>query len=206
MSYSKKITQTVAAFALAGLAGCASSPDANFYLLSASQSQPLANWGEDSPNVLIRPINIPAHLKRPEVVYRSDDNRVLINEYDRWAETVDKSIANILSENLMTSLGSERIYTPDASFATRPDIIVRIDIKQFGLMDDGQVALVATWETEDKKHGTKQLHTQSFQTAPRSEIVSHVVEAMSDTVRQLSTSVSENLIELKISRPDGSNS
>ena len=206
MPYSKKIKQTVAVVMLAGLVGCASSPDANFYLLSAGQSQALANWGEDSPNVLIRPISIPAHLNRPEVVYRSDDNRVLINEYDRWAETVDKSIANILSENLMASLGSERIYTHDASFATRPDMIVRVDIKQFGLMDNGQVTLVATWEIEDKKHGTKQLHTQNFQTSPRSESVSNVVEAMSDTIRQLSTSVSENLIELETSRTIGTSS
>ena len=197
MLFSRKITYAVATVLFAGLAGCASSPDAKLYILSADATTQLANWGENSPNVIIRPISIAAHIKRPEIVYRTESNRVQVNEYDRWAENIDKGMAAVLSENLMQLLGSGHIYTNDANFSTRPDMIVRVDVRQFGLTAGGQVSLDVSWEVEDSRSDTKQLRTESFRSTPSSEQVADIVNAMSETIGQFSNALSENLIQLQ---------
>ena len=110
---------------------------------------------------------------------------------------IDKGMAAVLSENLMQQLGSGHIYTNDANFSTRPDMIVRVDVRQFGLTAGGQVSLDVSWEVEDSRSDTKQLRTESFRSTPSSEQVADIVNAMSETIGQFSNALSENLIQLQ---------
>ena len=193
MSKSKTSWLAIAALVTPLLVGCASSPDARLYILSADATEQVANWGDNGPNVLIGPINVPEHIKRNEIVFRATGNRVMINEYDRWAESVDNNISEIVSENLSNLLSSNGIYTDDSDFVTRPDITIRIDVNQFGLMENGQVTLQASWEIEDDKAGVTELFAGQFTVSPRSEDIGSVVAAMSESVKQLSNALASEL-------------
>ena len=193
MSKSKTNWLAIAALATPLLVGCASSPDARLYILSADASGQVANWGESGPKVLIGPINVPEHIKRAEIVFRTSGNRVTLNEYDRWAESVDNNISEVLSENLAELLGSNSVFTDDSNFLTRPDVIIRIDINRFGLMENQQVELQASWEIDDRRSGTSKLSAEEFRVTPRGEDISAIVAAMSEAMEQLSNTLAQEL-------------
>ena len=193
MSKSKTNWLAIAALATPLLVGCASSPDARLYILSADASGQVANWGESGPKVLIGPINVPEHIKRAEIVFRTSGNRVTLNEYDRWAESVDNNISEVLSENLTELLGSNSVFTDDSNFLARPDVIIRIDINRFGLMENQQVELQASWEIDDRRSGTSKLSAEEFRVTPRGEDIPAIVAAMSEAMEQLSNTLAQEL-------------
>ena len=193
MSKSKTNWLAIAALATPLLVGCASSPDARLYILSADASGQVANWGENGPKVLIGPINVPEHIKRAEIVFRTSGNRVTLNEYDRWAESVDNNISEVLSENLAELLGSNSVFTDDSNFLARPDVIIRIDINRFGLMENQQVELQASWEIDDRRNGTSKLSAEEFRVTPRGEDIPAIVAAMSEAMEQLSNTLAQEL-------------
>lgn len=193
MSKSKTNWLAIAALATPLLVGCASSPDARLYILSADASGQVANWGENGPKVLIGPINVPEHIKRAEIVFRTSGNRVTLNEYDRWAESVDNNISEVLSENLSELLGSDSVFTDDSNFLARPDVIIRIDINRFGLMENQQVELQASWEIDDRRNGTSKLSAEGFRVTPRGEDIPAIVAAMSEAMEQLSNTLAQEM-------------
>ncbi|MEO9970746.1 MAG: PqiC family protein [Hyphomonadaceae bacterium] len=197
MSKSKAKWLTMAVLATPLLVGCASSPDARLYILSADATGQVANWGDNGPNVLISAVNVPEHIKRSEIVFRTSGNRVTLNEYDRWAESVDNNISEALSENLTTLLSSSSIYTDDSNFLTRPDITLRIDVNNFGLMENGQVEFQASWEIEDRRRGSSELRSQQLSVTPRGDDIPSIVEAMSRALEQFSETLSQQLIGLQ---------
>ena len=193
MSNSKTSWLAIAALVTPLLVGCASSPDARLYILSADATGQVANWGDNSPNVLIGPINVPEHIKRTEIVFRGTGNRVMINEYDRWAESVDNNISEVVSENLSNLLGSSSVYTDDSDFLTRPDITIRIDVNKFGLMENGQVVLQTSWEIEDDRKRESKLYSERFTVSPSGGDVTSIVAAMSEAVEQFSNTLAGEL-------------
>ena len=193
MSKSKTNWFAIAALATPLLVGCASSPDARLYILSADASGQVANWGENGPKVLVGPINVPEHIKRAEIVFRTSGNRVTLNEYDRWAESVDNNISEVLSENLSELLGSNSVFTDDSNFLARPDVIIRIDINRFGLMENQQVELQASWEIDDRRNGTSKLSAEEFRVTPRGEDIPAIVAAMSEAMEQLSNTLAQEM-------------
>ena len=57
------------------MAGCSTSPKANFYTLSASP-QPMKTTSATPYQVAISPVSVPEMLDRPQVVTRIDPNQV----------------------------------------------------------------------------------------------------------------------------------
>ncbi|MEP1229415.1 MAG: PqiC family protein [Litorimonas sp.] len=183
------------------LVGCASSPDTRLYVLSAQTSGQVANWGQNGPNVLVGPVNVPGHIKRSEIVYRASNNLITLNEYDRWAESINQNISEVLSENLTNLLASNSVYTEKSNFLTRPDVIIRVDVNSFGLVENQQVVLQASWEIEDRRNGSTELKTQRFQVTPQGEDAPAVVAAMSTAIKQLSEILAQQLAGPQVSSP-----
>ena len=176
------------------LTGCASSPDSRYYLLSAKNDGVQSSLSAN-PTIMIAPVNVPSYIRRNEIVFRTDSNTVTVNQHDRWAERLDKNIADVLSENLTQHLSSSTVFTEDSNFVTRPDIRIHIDINQFGLMASGHVTLNVSWEINDRKNDTTQLFSDLFTLRPKSNSVVDIVAAMSAVLAELSVSISQKLIE-----------
>ena len=193
MSKSKPIWLTIGAIVMPLLVGCASSPDARHYILSAGATGQVANWGETGPKVLVGSINVPEYIKRAEIVFQDSGNQITLNEFDRWAESIDSNISDVLSENLARLLSSSSVYTDDSDFLTRPDVTIRVDVNKFGLVENQQVVLQVSWEIDDSRNQSSQFWSDSFYASPQSESVSDVVSAMSETLEQLSQKLSEQL-------------
>mgnify|MGYP000004657022 CR=1 FL=1 len=72
---------------LVGLVGCATTPSSNFFVLSAGE---VPTQGSPSGIALsIGPVDLPRYLDRPQIVSREGDNRLEVDEFNRWGGALD---------------------------------------------------------------------------------------------------------------------
>lgn len=102
----------VAAFAVAGLVGCAVSDPSRYYMLGPSADPGAAARPATSGSSLtvgVGPVTIPGYLDRIQIVTRSGDDQVEIWPYHRWAEPVDSGIAQALAAAIASRTASDRV-------------------------------------------------------------------------------------------------
>ena len=84
-------------------AGClGSSPASRFYTLSTLAPHQGQGAGGDGAAVRIRvaPVTVPEGVDRPQMVRRTGDNTVVIDEFDRWVQPLDGLLRATLVQNL----------------------------------------------------------------------------------------------------------
>lgn len=124
--------------------GCASSPQARFYSLTATAAQATLPADRKAPSVTIASVTIPELINRPQMVVRTDGTQVELLETQRWAEPLKTAIPLTIAENISRILGSDRVssYPQNASYAA--DFKVYLDIQRFESAA-GHVLLDALW-------------------------------------------------------------
>jgi len=109
------------------VAGCASAPS-RFYTLSSTATgggAPAASYA-----VAVGPVSIPAVVDRPQFTVQVATNRVVLDEFNRWAAPLNENIARVVAEDLAVLLGTPRVATATlANFD--PTYRVTIDIQRF---------------------------------------------------------------------------
>ena len=133
------------------VAGCASTPEARFYSLGAPGNG--AVTGDDGPSLAIGPVDLPQYLDRPQMVSRAGDNRLLVDEFNRWGGALDQEITAVLAEVLSRRLGTQRIYSYPSRIAPEVDYRVPLEIRRFDGELGGDVVLEAAWSLVDDRTG-----------------------------------------------------
>ena len=191
--------QTPARFAsiIAGIllvASCASSPQANLYILDGQSAGVVADWGEQDLAIVVGPTGIPSYLKRDEIVTRDQRHKIETFEYEQWADQLGRNVSNVLVENISNNLNTQRVFAYESNFVTQADIALRIDITRFELEQGRTVVLNATWEIENRRTGATSLRSASFSTDTRSREAADIVAAMSDNLDKMALEMSQHLI------------
>jgi hypothetical protein len=121
--------------------GCASAPS-KFYALESTASASGGVSVRDA--VIVGPVSIPAAVDRPEFVVQVAQNRVQVDEFNRWIAPLGDGIARTVSADLVALLGTTEVATaPLANF--QPIYRVTIDVQRFE-STQGEAALVeAVW-------------------------------------------------------------
>ncbi len=139
---------------LAGLAlltACASSPESSFYILSPlpeakSRQETLV---EGRLSLGIGPVTVPDYLDRPQRVSGVGNQRIEVDEYQRWGGSLRADIANTLGENLAHLLGTSRVVMLPAEVKLPVQYRLVVDVLRFEAESDGQVLLKARWALID---------------------------------------------------------
>ena len=123
------------------LAGCGTTPQSDYYILSAPVSAlPTGN----EPTLGIGPIFIPEYLNRNSMVYLAGDNELEIASFERWAEPIGDGVQRVLAVNLATMLDTQNVTAFPWSRSHSPDYAVRLQI--VGLdADSTRASLMAEW-------------------------------------------------------------
>ncbi len=139
------------------VAGCIGSPTrpSTFYVLSADPAGPVA--GRASPAVPLSiglgPVQLPDLFDRPQIVTRSDPNRIDLAEYDRWGGDLNKDLSRVLAQNLMERLNTDAVLLYPWPSSRQADFEIAIQFFRF----DGQLERVAelegVWRLVDGRHG-----------------------------------------------------
>lgn len=147
--------QIILALSLPALAatGClfGTSKPVEFYTLS-----PLPKTVEragPAPGMLIAvlPVAIPTMIERPQIVTRTDDNRILLSDFDHWGGSLGDNVTRVLIANLNTLLAAKRVNVLHDAYASDPAYRLSVTVDQF----DGRLAdtvwLNAVWTIKDPK-------------------------------------------------------
>lgn len=136
--------------ALACLTGCAvietKSDPSRFYVLESPAIPPSAADAPAWPFALaVGRVSLPDYLDRPQVVTRSDDNRVTFSEFHRWPESLDRAVTRVFSDVLASHLRAARVVREPSLDVYRDGVLVQVDALRFEGALGGEVVLRARW-------------------------------------------------------------
>ncbi len=155
-----KTVALILGISLLGVGGCASSKEAKFYTLNpitVSGDLPGSVPAEQGIAVAIGPIVIPDYLSRPQILTRSSPRELQLDEFERWAGSLEEDISRVLAENLSVLLSKDHVtvlrWGRDA-YPFPAEYRVGVDLIRFEGVIGESVTLAARWTVsreEDKK-------------------------------------------------------
>jgi len=129
------------------LAACADSQPTRFYTLSGLASE----RGEALPalppdlTVGVGPVTLPPYLDRPQLVTRAGSNRVVLADFDSWAEPLEGLFARVLADNLALLLGTDDVLLLPQRRSMPLNYQVEVDVARFDVDAGGNANLDARW-------------------------------------------------------------
>ena len=182
--------------ACATLSACASSPDSRLYLMKAADG-PVISQTSSNVSVQVGPIVIPEYLKRSEIIYRSNAHDITVKEFDRWAESLERNMASVITSNLATHLDTDNAFDYYANFSVTPDYIVRLNVTEFGRVGNDAVSLSVSWELTNKSPRQSKLYLDNIKTpiqySEDGENINHVIAAMNAALNELSLKIANQI-------------
>ena len=139
-------------------AGCASTPPARLYMLSASS--PTAETTLDV-SVSVGPVSIPAAVDRPQIVVTTAANQVRLDDFNRWSSPLQENLSSVIAENLAALLGSSRVTRFPKTSSAGADFRVAIEVTRFESIPGRSATLDAAWTVRRMADGVVQTHRTS---------------------------------------------
>ena len=139
---------TVAGLAAAlVLGGCADSQPTRFYTLSPLAAAPGGAPPGSLPDLVVglEPVALPPYLDRSQLVTRAGSNRVVLADFDSWAEPLDGLFSRVLAENLALLLGTDEVLLLPQRRLMSMDYQVEVDVTRFDVDTSGNAVLDARW-------------------------------------------------------------
>lgn len=125
--------------------GCAVTQQADFYLLNALPgTEPVVNSAIlTGPIVNIQAIRLPGYLDRPQIVSREGQNRLVIDEFNRWGEPLKDNFKRVFIENLAVRIAPARVKSYGEKKPFNYQLF--ISVKRFEIAQNEHCILKANW-------------------------------------------------------------
>ena len=152
-------------------AGCGATSPSRFYTLDSTAT---AGTGvSPPPAVMIGAVSVPASVDQPQFVMQVAENRVEVDEFNRWAAPLNDSIARAVAGDLATQLGTPNVASARlANF--NPSYVVTIEVQRFE-STRGKTALIdAVWAVRKTATGD----TVSGRTTSREPVQNDTFDAL----------------------------
>lgn len=173
------------------MAACATqSPPANFYVLTPL-SQPR---DKRVPDLLIGvgPVNLADYLDRNQLVSRSGDVSLKLDEFNRWAGSLEKNTTQVLAEDVSRLLGMDGVLAYPWSSGVDLDYQVILDINRLDVGADNTVILDAQWQLFDqRRRKLLEVHRSHYEVPSPDASHAAVVRAQSQALAQLAQSLAQ---------------
>jgi len=176
------------------LAGCIGSPTrpSQFYLLSPDPGQPVAGRAEAAAplSIGLGPVTLPEVYDRPQIVTRTDANRINLAEFDRWGGDLNKELTRTLARNLMSRLNTDSVAIYPWSGRYKPDFQVSIQFFRLDGRLDESAVLDGVWQLLDGDRGCE-LVARRFSIEEQAGAAGYpaLIEAISRGVARLSQEI-----------------
>ncbi len=131
------------------VSGCgAVTPSADFYMLkplTAGQETTSTQGGVKDLVVGVGPASFPEYLNRPQLITRESPIRVRVNEFQRWAGSLQEDFLQVLAENISLLLGSDKVVAHPWGDYFELGFKVPLDVQQFDGAPGEAVLLNVRW-------------------------------------------------------------
>jgi uncharacterized lipoprotein YmbA len=198
------LTGTVLIIAFIILGGClgkGTQKATRFYLLEpipGISSGERASVEGEGVMLAIGPVRVREYLSRPEIVTRTQENKIIVHDFHSWGEPLDKNFTAVLGANLSNLLSTDRIvFFP---WRRRPnlDYQIVVDVMRFEGDLGGEASLIAHYyilhvgesEEEVRRMG---IWKSSFSRQTKDDSYQALVSAMSELVGDFSREVAEKI-------------
>jgi hypothetical protein len=140
----------------------------------------------------VGPIQLPEYLNRPQMVVEASEHRLVLAEFDRWAEPVQPAFSRALAENLSALLGTDRVYLLPAPSAPPIDHRLTMTVTRFDGAPGRSAVLIARWQIlgPDGKEMVPMRRSQHV-VATKARSYEGLAEAMSEALAALSGEIAE---------------
>lgn len=168
------------------LAGCASTPAARYYTLSATPA-PAATASDLS--VVVGPVSVPAMVDRPQIVVTTGQNQVQPEEFNRWAAPLQDTIARVVAENLVALLGTPHVTLFPQTLSTDAGYRAAVEVQRFGSTPGEAATLDAVWTVRRLKDGKTETGRTTVREAVQGKDYEALAAAHSRAVGRLSQDI-----------------
>jgi len=179
--------------------GCGTTKSSRFYTLNSLKAQDTAQKTTSSERDIligIGPVNIPDYLERPQILSRTSQNELYIDEFNRWAGSLENDIARVLSGNLSTLLSEEHVSVLTSMPAAAVEYRIMLNVTRFDIMPDNTFLLKTQWRIlgkDEKKllmresYLSEQIDGKDYGTrvATMSRVVEMLSRDIAEAVKQL---------------------
>ncbi|MCU0934577.1 MAG: PqiC family protein [Gammaproteobacteria bacterium] len=179
-------------------AGCASSPPARFYTLSAV---PGPAGTSSSLSVIVGPVSVPAAVDRPQIVVTVSPNEVRLDESARWAAPLDDNIARVVAENLGAMLGTPRATLASQTLGASADFRASVDVQRFDSAPGQAATLDAVWVVNRTRGGKSQTGRTTVREAVTEASYDALAAAHSRALARLSQDLADAVRALERTGP-----
>lgn len=177
--------------------GC-SSPPVKYYTLSAV-APPVSTTSKIA--VVVGPVAVPSVVDRPQIVVTTGANQVTVDDYNRWASSLQDNLERAVAENLVAMLGTPRVTLFQSSLGADAEYRVQIEVRNFESAPGKYASIDAVWTVrrlKDRKTETgrttvrEQVEGDGFEAlaAAHSRGIAKMSREIADTVRTLAASAS----------------
>jgi len=142
-------------------------------------------------------VTVPGWIDRPQMVTREAGNQVVIDEFSRWGEPIDKGVQRVLAENLAALLSDRRVVRAPFSPTEHVDYRVDVALTELARQTDGAVHLEAVWAVLGRKGGVI-LQRRSAHSAPADVGAAGIAAATSDALAGLSRDIADAVRALPV--------
>jgi uncharacterized protein len=147
-------TAVVLAAALAN--GCASSPQASFYTLSAERAQEQTGTGIPAPTttwaIVMGAVTVPEIDDRPQFVLRANPNRITLDEFSRWADPLKSQVRRVIAADLAVQFPGALVSAFPQNADPALTYVVSIDVESFESAPDA-ASVSVLWSVKPPKEG-----------------------------------------------------
>jgi len=178
------------------LAGC-KSPETSFYSLSVVRGSGAVEAAIPFP-VQLSAVHMPPSLDRRQLVRMASENRVDIDDTQRWSASLDEMVLNVLSQDLAERLPEGSVVLPAAPPPSGIGTLV-VTIAEFGPAATGEVQLHGSWALLSDGSDTPRLERDFRITAGAASSADDMAAAMSRALGQLASAVVADLSHSGIS-------
>lgn len=133
------------------IVSCGRSEDSKFYVLNPIPYQAQKGGKFTNTPIAINAIEGPGYVQQPQMVVRQTPYRIKLEEYQRWAESLNTNIGRVLETNLNTLLPGAivEVFPWDPKF--RPRYSLQVNIIKFEVDRRGRGVLRANYIIYDKE-------------------------------------------------------
>lgn len=131
-------------------AGCSVLPappvdPTRYYVLNGPSLDAAGIGNHGGPvRVGLKAVDIAPYLRKPMIAVRRDANELVYDDYTRWAEPLEASVARIVQTRLLAAPGVGRVYVAPLSFDQHRDFDVAVSVVRCeGVSGDRPVARFA---------------------------------------------------------------
>lgn len=142
----------------------------------------------------IRTLKLPDYMLREQIVTRTESDEIVVSEYHRWAEPVEKNFERVLLEDLSKNIPTNNIFLFPAKDTSVTNYQIVMEVIQFERQNNNTVILSVRWSiAEGEQIAFLMDKHSSYSEQISNEKYDSIVSAMSRLVGKLSEEIAAEI-------------